>query len=485
MRLPIATRPRLRAVGEAGAGMTAAVVACALGATLVFAGLAHAAWDAGGEGTLTSRAVTMPAGAAPSASLAGDDVTVAWEARALPGGTPVGGYTIRRYDSGGQAHDAGGACAGTVATLTCVEHDVPAGTWRYAIVPRHAAWRGEEGPHSAPVTLEAPAVPHSFTTPAWNVTDSSTGSAADASEPLSAAGGAFVSVSGFQPAASTSRYLAFHPSGPLFPGRPVAGASFAFVFASSTTQLAAARGCVHFDVRRRSTGAVLATHGSAAGPVACHSVLSWSPQVDVELPEVTSTDVANDLEVRAYLTNDASGYTGVDLATVSMTVDGVAQTLAPLRYVDAADGSGSPVPWSLAEADGSVLTSRSGGWDTSFATGRHLLLAFPAHVPADATGVTATFTHSYASETSGTQTCWYFGVYSGATLLATHGSASSPVSCQTGTSMRTDAVALPEVDTPAEANGLSIRMYLRNNGSSSSKRRSRHDVATVDVGYAR
>ena len=71
----------------------------------------------------------------------------------------------------------------------------------------------------------------------------------------------------------------------------------------------------------------------------------------------------------------------------------------------------------------------SSDWSTSFDSARYLDLTFPAYVApgSDVTG--ATFHHAYRSDTTGDTTCYYFQVFSGATLLATHGSAASPVSC--------------------------------------------------------
>ena len=92
----------------------------------------------------------------------------------------------------------------------------------------------------------------------------------------------------------------------------------------------------------------------------------------------------------------------------------------------------------------------------------------------------ATFTHTYRSETAGDTTCYYFEVYHGATLLATHGSAGSPVSCNGTSSWSTDVVSLPEVDTVAEGNNVTIVMYVKNSGGG----RSMHQLATVGVDYS-
>ncbi len=118
----------------------------------------------------------------------------------------------------------------------------------------------------------------------------------------------------------------------------------------------------------------------------------------------------------------------------------------------------------------------SSGWSTSFSSSRYLALTFPAYVAAGSTVNGATFTHVYRSQTAGDTTCYYFEVFQGATLLATHGSSSSPVSC-TGATWANDVVPLPEVDSVAKANDLRVRIYVRNSGGG----RSLHRLVTIGV----
>jgi hypothetical protein len=68
---------------------------------------------------------------------------------------------------------------------------------------------------------------------------------------------------------------------------------------------------------------------------------------------------------------------------------------------------------------------------------------------------------------------------SGGSLLATHGSAGSPVSCATG-AYASDAIALPEVDTTAKANDLTVKLFVRNSGGGQSQ----HRLATLGVTYS-
>lgn len=88
---------------------------------------------------------------APTAALQDGSVQVAWSP---PGGDhAVTGYRVRRYGAGGAGVDAGPACAGLVTATTCIEADVPEGTWRYAVTPELHGWTGVEGPLGEPVEV--------------------------------------------------------------------------------------------------------------------------------------------------------------------------------------------------------------------------------------------------------------------------------------------------------------------------------------------
>src|SRR4029453_14516089 len=86
---------------------------------------------------------------------------------------------------------------------------------------------------------------------------------------------------------------------------------------------------------------------------------------------------------------------------------------------------------------------------------------------------------AYKSATAGDTTYWYFEVYNGATLIGTHGSTGTPVSCNGATSYVTDKVSLPEVDTVAEANNLVIKIFMK----SALAKKSLHDVGQLTIDY--
>jgi hypothetical protein len=297
------------------------------------------------------------------------------------------------------------------------------------------------------------------------------------------AGGTYSQTTGFTSTFASTRYLDYDLNAGLSSALSTSGVSFNFAYLGTTSSSAATTECFYFEVRRASTGAVIGTHGSASSPVGCNSALAFTTATTA-LPEVTSATIANDLRVRVYLTNaSAGGFTFTDLATVTGTAGGASFTLYDKQAVNAA--LSQTTPWSLfAAGDGAALTTGTPGWATTFNTSRYLGLTFPGYVPTGATAISASFTHAYRNFATSSTTCWYFAVYQGTTLLATHGSSSSPVSCNSSSSTYvTDTVSLPEVDTVAEANGLVLRIYERNSNGTANNRRSVHDVAALTVTY--
>lgn len=120
-------------------------------------------------------------------------------------------------------------------------------------------------------------------------------------------------------------------------------------------------------------------------------------------------------------------------------------------------------------------------WPTSANSSRYIEMAFPAYIPSGATVHDATFHHKYrtSSATPGYTVCYYFEVYDNTTLIGTHGSSGSPVSCQSGGSYVTDDVALPEVNTVSRANNLKIRLIVWSSGGGKSE----HRLGSVTVDY--
>jgi hypothetical protein len=314
------------------------------------------------------------------------------------------------------------------------------------------------------------------TVSAWSAGDSSSGVQTDVSDSLSFSGDGRVFTSGnFAAAFATTRYEQWDFNGSIATGIAVSTASFNFrVIPASSAQTT----CWYIEVRRTSTNALLATHGSAASPYACATGSTYAT-VSVNLPEVTTTTIADDLRIKLFANETAATSIKIDLATVTGTTAYGAYHLYENTSIDSSTTTPVTTPWSLATVDATALTTSS-NWTTAFAATRYLLFTFDPGVPTSSVITNATLTHVYKSSTAVT-TCYYFEVYSGATLLGTHGSAATPVSCATNAAWVTDTITLAEVNSVARANGVQVKMYVKNSGS----RTSLLDQVLLSLTYSR
>ena len=131
-----------------------ALLAC--GVLLALCSPAAASWNGNGSGPSYAKARSLPAPAAPTTSVTGRSVTVSWTA---PGGAvPVTGYLVKRYNGSDVEQTVLAGCTGTIATTSCTENAVPAGSWRYTVTAVRGNWRGSESPKSATVTMTGPAL---------------------------------------------------------------------------------------------------------------------------------------------------------------------------------------------------------------------------------------------------------------------------------------------------------------------------------------
>ena len=338
---------------------------------------------------------------------------------------------------------------------------------------------GTDSGFSVTVVNSGP-VSQSVTTSAWQVSDQSSGTATDVSDALSFED--LVTVGGIARATTfnTAKYRSLKFAGPLPTGYSTSAVNFNFSFDSNNSGTS----CFYFDVRAASTGSLIATKGSAASPLGCVGARSGSLTTATPLPEVSTSAIANDLEIRVYETNSGGTATNTDLTTVSGTM-GPDATPFTLYETTSTDTNGAtPVvrPWSLAALGGDALLTSPEGWNKTFSTSKYLKLTVPAYVPPGATAISATFNHTYKGLTTA-PSCYYFEVYNAGTLISTHGSTASPYSCNSTESYRTDTVALPAVDTVTEANNLSIRLYFKSDTNTASNRRTYHDRATVTLTY--
>ena len=552
------------------AGLAVAAVALAMAAPAT----ANASWSQSSSGTHYARAVSMPAGKTPTASVSNRSVTVSWAASTLPDGTAIASYTVKRYDTSGNVQTIGSGCSGTISALTCTETAVPGGTWKYAVTPERSNWTGAEGPQSASVTVASPSlsfsssttvtslpttltgsiaafvggqtvtfrlddptsgpvlsgtlsptpvpsgggssitvtvpagttngshtvyavgsggsdvasagitvsVPYTVTTTAWDLRDASSATEANRSASYAFASDALTLTTGnWATAFSGTRYFEFNMNAAQPAGFSVSGANFNFRFAAGASGDTA---CFYFEVRHASTGLLFTngTHGSTSSPVGC--VTGTTQQTfSTAIPELNTTDLANDARVRVYGRESGARGFAIDMGTVTGSTPMAPFTLYAGSYTDASTGTAATTNWGLFGSGSAAYTSAA-SWTNAFSGTRYLTLTFPSYVPSTATVTSATFTHSYRATASGHNACYYFEVYAngGSSPIGTHGSISSPFSCNSTTSYKTDGpVSLPEIDTPAEANTAIVKMYF--NVSSTGTRTTDHDLAQLAIGY--
>ena len=312
---------------------------------------------------------------------------------------------------------------------------------------------------------------------AWpsDIRDASGGGAeTNSSDTLSYADGVVATTKSWTSAFGPTRFDDFDFSGGRPAGVAVTSATFNFTFAPSRSNDSA---CFYIEVRRASTNVLLGTHGSSGSPSACSSGSTVSATVSVS-PEVTTTDIANDLRIRVYANNSTNRPLKIDLASVSITTPWSTTSLFERRWDDEANAAAAVVVWPFVATDGTAYTT-VGNLATAFSTTRYVKFTPNQVVPAGAAISSAQAQFAYKSATAGDTTCWYVEVYNGATLIGTHGSSASPVSCNATSSYVTDTVSLPELNTAAAASNLVLKVYLRNSGS----RKASVELVQVDVDY--
>jgi hypothetical protein len=175
------------------------------------------------------------------------------------------------------------------------------------------------------------------------VTDTSGGSAIDRSSPFAVdSDGLAVATSAWSDSFASDRYLEFDFNHSLASGVAVSGATMNLQMASSGVGQA----CYFLEVRRVSTGAVLAAYGDAGNPAGCTTGPSLA-FFSTPIPAVATTTIANDLRVRVYGSESLEAPMVIDLATVGGSTALQAFTLYPLLFRDAADTTLDLDPWEL------------------------------------------------------------------------------------------------------------------------------------------
>lgn len=301
------------------------------------------------------------------------------------------------------------------------------------------------------------------------------GAEVNASDLFTAAEGTFLTTSTWSTAFAANRWVEWDLNGPLPTGLATSGVDFNYRFAATGAGRTA---CFYFEVYRRSTMTLIGTHGSSGTPVGCVTGTGQTT-FSTLIPEVSTTTIADDLTIRVYGRESTNRGSRVDMATVTGSTPYSAFTLNEAVFRDQADTTLATMRWGLNTSGDGANYQSAANWATAFQAARYLKFSTNLFVPTGATVTDADFVYSYGPNTNGNNLCWYFETYNGTTLLATHGSAGSPISCNTSNvNYVTDTVSIPEV-TVAALNNLVIRVYHRNSGA----RRSQTDLARVDADY--
>jgi hypothetical protein len=326
-------------------------------------------------------------------------------------------------------------------------------------------------------TSVAVAIPTTITTSAYDFDDAN-GAETVRNEPNSIAGDGVTQASTtWATAFAANRFVEYTMNSPLRPGQTVSSANFNFRYAGGNI---ASPSCFYVEVRN-GAGTVLSTHGSATTPFGCVTGTTQT-NFTVPIPAVDTTTKANDLVIRIYGRTQTLATTfTVDRATVSGTSTDGNFELFPNSSNDAADSTPATLPWSLFADDNTVFTN-SASWGTTYTATRYLKATFPGYVPSGSSNISATLTHIYRSSTAGRPVCNYVEILDGSSVIGTHGSTSSDLSCALTTTEVTDTIPLPEVDTVAEANALSAKIYMRRTGSTTT---STHDQVRLSVSYVK
>lgn len=314
---------------------------------------------------------------------------------------------------------------------------------------------------------------------AWSRRDFSGGTATpvDRSDALAFADTVTLATGAFPTAFSATRFLQVDLSGTA-PGGLALTAGTPEVVLRFSSPTAGVNVCAYVQTLRVSTGAVLATHNQPSEQFCTSSTTASTFTLPV--PEVTNTAIANDLRLRVVGRSSASTAIRFDQITFSASTDVHDFTLYRANYVDQSSGTAGATTWTeLAAADARIVNT--GTWLMAFNANRYLELRFPANLPPQAVITAATFQHAFHSNVSGqlATACVYYAVWANGAQVGPAINQATPT-CSTSATVNTqETITLPAL-TAAQANNLSIRVYVRSSRSSNSQ----HDLATLSLTYA-
>ncbi len=308
--------------------------------------------------------------------------------------------------------------------------------------------------------------------------DASSGAESNQSDALSFADAIVSTTGNWTTAFASTRYLQFDFNSPLAAGLSVSAATFDFRMIPNASSETA---CYYFEVRRISTDAVLNTYGSSGAPVACITGATYNTTSTSIVADVSTTDIANDLRIRVYGKESSSHQMKVDMATVTVTTAYSTSTLYRKVYTDASTGTGTTTTWPLTAAGDSATYTAAANWPNPESSTKYLKVTFPAYVPTGAGISSVTLNNTWGGKVTGSTWSMFFEVYDGATLLASHGSTSSPASTRTGTALSTDTISLTEVNSVAHANNIVIKFYIWTSAGGSAQ--TVHDQISLTINY--
>lgn len=330
-----------------------------------------------------------------------------------------------------------------------------------------------------PMTVSSKRIfPGVRSTSAWTLRDASGGGVeTNADDALSYADGTVKTTSNWSSSFASNRYLEFDFNGARPGGVSVSSATFNFRMAANS---AGETACFYIAVYRASTASLLATYGSSSSPIGCNSTIVQTTYTQSISGAVTDTTILNDLRVRVYGNESGARPMKVDMATVTGSTPYAAYTAYEQIYRDQASTTLTTTNWGVAISGDNTNYPSVGNWSSSFSTLRYLKLTFDPAVPTGSVITGASVDFYYRSNTAGNTACWYMETYNGVTLLGTHGSSGTPISCNTGnTTFSTDNVTLSELTTVANANNLTIKVYMKE----SSNKKTQIDFARLNVNY--
>ena len=299
--------------------------------------------------------------------------------------------------------------------------------------------------------------------------DVSSGVTSNKSDPLDYDDSIPTQTGNWASAFSASRFFQIDYNSPRPAGVPTSNVNFNIKYASKGGG-GSGNACIYkIEVRRASTDSLLGTLDHSASPL-CSTGTTYRVVNEDISAWITSTDIANDLRIKIFGYETGARGWNIEYATVTGT-SYANWTLFDTTSTDQSTGTATTSDWALASAEGTgaagtVYTDATNWPSASPSTSKYLQFTFDhPDVPSGAVVQSVTLKNIWrdsAAPANGGTVCNYFDVYNGATLVETHGgnTQATALSCNSSaTTWQIDNVTLSNVDTVAEANSMTIRVY--------------------------